>query len=152
MSDFHYVRCIVTGNALAISKNKGTASVKIALLSAPKDGEAQRPLYCDLWLTENAVERTIQTLEKALGWTGKSFSELNDPVFVDQEVIAVCGWEEDDQGRPREVVKFLNSPAGGAGVKRAETQDVKAITSKMDGFLKLARANNPLISREPAGY
>lgn len=152
MSDFHYVRCTVTGNALAISKNKGTASVKIALESVPKEDEAKRSLYCDLWLTENAVERTIQTLEKALGWTGKSFSELNDPVFVGQEVIAVCGWEEDDQGRPREVVKFLNSPAGGAGVKRAEARDVKAITSKMDGFLKLARANNPFASKETQGY
>lgn len=150
MSDFHYVRCTVTGNALAVSKEKRTPSVKIALASVPKDGEMSRPLYCDLWLTENAVERAIETLEKALGWTGKSFAELNEPCFVGQEVVAVCAWEMDDMGRQREVVKFLNSTAGGAGVRKAEPQDAKAIAAKMDGFLKLARANNPLANS--SGY
>ena len=142
MSKYHYVRCKVTGNALAVSKNKGTQSVKISLESVPKEGEASRPLWCDLWLTEATVERTIETLEKVLGWQGKSFAELNAPILAGAEVVAVCEWEQDDQGRDREKVAFLNSTAGG-GVKKAEEQDVRAIASKMDGFLRMARANNP---------
>ena len=63
MSKYHYVRCVVTGNALSKSSNKGTASVKIALETMPKDGEIVRPLWADLWLTEKTMERTIETLE-----------------------------------------------------------------------------------------
>jgi len=142
MSKYHYVRCIVTGNALSKSSNKGTASVKIALETIAKEGEPSRPLWADLWLTEKTMERTIETLEKALGWQGKSFAELNDPVLAGVEVVAVCEWEVDDQGRDREKVAFLNSTAGG-GVKRAEADDVRSIASQADGFLALARANNP---------
>ena len=142
MSKYHYVRCVVTGNALSKSSNKGTASVKIALETMPKDGEIVRPLWADLWLTEKTMERTIETLEKTLGWQGKSFAELNDPVLAGVEVVAVCEWEVDDQGRDREKVAFLNSTAGG-GVKRAEDADVRSIASQADGFLAMARANNP---------
>lgn len=142
MSKHHYVRCTVTGNALAKSSAKGTESVKIALATVPKEGEISRSLWADLWLTEKTIERTIETLEKVLGWQGASFKELNEPVFQGIEVVAVCEWEQDDQGRPREKVAFLNSTAGG-GVKKAEDADVRDIASKMDGFLKLARANNP---------
>lgn len=142
MSKYHYVRCIVTGNALSKSSNKGTASVKIALETVAKEGEPSRPLWADLWLTEKTMERTIETLEKTLGWQGKSFAELNEPVLAGVEVIAVCEWEVDDQGRDREKVAFLNSTAGG-GVKRAEADDVRSIASQADGFLALARANNP---------
>ena len=142
MSKYHYVRCIVTGNALSKSSNKGTASVKITLETVAKEGEPSRPLWADLWLTEKTMERTIETLEKALGWQGKSFAELNEPVLAGVEVVAVCEWEVDDQGRDREKVAFLNSTAGG-GVKRAEADDVRSIASQADGFLALARANNP---------
>lgn len=142
MSKYHYVRCIVTGNALSKSSNKGTASVKIALETVAKEGEPSRPLWADLWLTEKTMERTIETLEKTLGWQGRSFAELNEPVLAGVEVVAVCEWEVDDQGRDREKVAFLNSTAGG-GVKRAEADDVRSIASQADGFLALARANNP---------
>lgn len=145
---YHYVRCRVTGNALAVSKNKGTPSVKISLATVPHEGEVSYPLWCDLWLTDATQERTIETLEKALGWQGQSFAELNEPCFDGVEVVAVCEWEEDDQGRPREKVAFLNSTAGG-GVKKAEAGDVRAITSKMDGFLKLARAGKPQAPKAP---
>ena len=148
MSDFHYVRCTVTGNALAVSKNKGTPSVKISLASVPHDGEISRNLWCDLWLTEAAQERTIETLEKVLGWQGQSFAELNEPCFSGVEVIAVCAWEEDDNGINREKVAFLNSTAGG-GVKKADPQDVRSITLKMDGFLKLSRAGKPKAPQAP---
>ena len=72
----------------------------------------------------------------------KSFAELNEPVLAGVEVVAVCEWDVDDQGRDREKVAFLNSTAGG-GVKRAEADDVRSIASQADGFLALARANNP---------
>lgn len=113
MSKYHYVRCTVTGNALAKSSSKGTPSVKIALETVAKENEPSRPLWCDLWLTDATVERTIETLEKVLGWQGKSFAELNAPCFDGVEVVAVCEYEMDDKGIEREKVAFLNSTAGG---------------------------------------
>lgn len=141
MSKYHYVRCTVTGNALAESKG-GTPSVKIALSPVPKEGEMPRKLWADLWLTDAAIEKTIETLEKVLGWQGKSFAELNEPAFEGREVVAVCEFEVGNDGIEREKVAYLNSTAGG-GIKKAEPGSVKAIAARADGFLKLARANNP---------
>jgi hypothetical protein len=90
MPKYHYVRCTITGNALAKSATKGTESVKISLEAVAKEGEPSRLLWADLWLTEKTVERTIETLEKTLGWQGKSFAELNAPILAGVEVIAVC--------------------------------------------------------------
>ena len=150
MSKYHYVRCTVSGNALAESKG-GTPSVKLALVSVPKEGEMPRKLWADLWLTDAAVERSIETLRDVFGWQGKSFSELNEPIFEGREVVAACEWEDGNDGNKREKVAYVNPVAGG-GVKKAEPHTIKAIVAKADGFLALARASNPLASKEQEGY
>jgi hypothetical protein len=137
----HYVRCTVTGNALAKSRDKGTPSVKISLATVPKDGEPSRDLWCDLWITPATQERTIETLEKALDWHGESFRELNEPILSGKEVVAVCSYEEDYNGHRVEKVSFLNSTK--REVKKADPLEVRDIAAAGDGFLKLARAGKP---------
>lgn len=147
MADRHYVRCIVAGNALAESKEKKTPSVKIRLNTIAGanpviEGVAdQRTLWADLWLTDAAMESTIETLEKVLGWRGSSFAELNEPCFDGVEVDVACEWE-DVNGQWREKVVFLNAPGGG-GVKKMEDAQVQQVVSKMDAILARHRQNSP---------
>lgn len=143
----HNVRCKVVGNALAKSKEKQTPSVRIRLRTIPGANPVfegvndERDLWTDLWLTENALESTIETLEKTLGWQGKSFAELNEPCFEDVEVVAVCEWEENN-GKFYEKVLFLNRPGGG-GVKKLDDTQVKDVVVKLDAMLMRRRQNSP---------
>jgi hypothetical protein len=154
MADRHYVRCIVMGNALAESKEKKTPSVKIRLQAIPGanppiEGFADnRTLWADLWLTDAALESSIETLEKVLGWRGSSFAELNDPCFDGVEVDAACEWE-DVNGQWREKVVFLNAPGGG-GVKKMEDVQVRQVVSRLDAVLAKVRQNNPAAPAKPA--
>lgn len=147
MAERHYVRCTVVGNALAESKEKKTPSVKIRLQAIPGanppiEGFADnRTLWADLWLTDAALESSIETLEKVLGWRGSSFAELNDPCFDGVEVEAACEWE-DVGGQWREKVVFLNAPGGG-GVKKLEDVQVRQVVSRLDAVLAKVRQNNP---------
>ncbi len=138
MSNQRYtVRCIVTGNALAESKQKGTPSVKIALQT---QDENPRTLYADLWLTDAAFDATVETLETVFGWGGMKLEELNEPVLVGIEVDAVCEIEE-HEGREYEKVAFLNAPGAGGGVKKMDDAQVKAVTSRLDAMLSRTRAS-----------
>lgn len=147
MADRHYVRCTVRGNALAESKEKKTPSVHIRLQAIPganpiMEGYAEdRTLWADLWLTDAAIEASIETLEKTLGWSGNSFAELNEPVLEGIEVEAVCEWEQGQDGKWREKVLFLNAPGGG-GVKKMEDAQVKTVVSKLDALLVRSRQNS----------
>lgn len=147
MAERHYVRCIVRGNALAESEQKKTPSVKIRLQAIPganekMEGYAEdRTLWADLWLTDAALESTIETLEKVLKWQGKSFAELNEPCLEGVEVVAACEWEQNQStGKWFEKVVFLNTPGGG-GVKKMEDAQVKSVVSKLDALLARTRQN-----------
>lgn len=144
----HNVRCKVIGNALGKSKEKGTPSVRIRLRSiagvnnpAFEGYPEERDLWADLWLTDNTIESTIETLEKTLGWHGKSFAELNEPCFQDIEVVAVCEWEQVGDKYFERVV-FLNR-VGGGGVKKLDEDQVKDVVGKLDAVLTRHRQNTP---------
>ncbi len=150
MADRHYVRCIVVGNALAESKEKRTPSVKIRLQAVSGanpiiEGHAEnRSLWADIWLTDAAMESSIEVLEKVLGWRGSSFAELNEPILEGVEVDACCEWEELPSGEWREKVVFLNAPGGGGGgVKKMEDAQAQQMVSKMDAILARHRQNSP---------
>lgn len=153
----HYVRCTVAGNALAESKEKKTPSVKIRLQTIPGANPVlegvpdSRSLWVDLWLTEAALESTIETLEKVLGWQGKSFAELNAPCFDGVEVVAVCEWEQNGDKWFEKVV-FINAPGGG-GVKKLDDAQVRTVVSKLDAMLSNVRRNKgvtPTPAKTPA--
>lgn len=140
MSNARYiVPCIVTGNALAESKEKRTPSVKISLRT---QDENPRTLYADLYLTDAAFNATIETLETALGWSGMSLAELNDPVLKGVEVDAVCEIEEyptTNGMQQREAVRFLNAPGSGGGVKKMDSAQVQGVVNRLDALLSRAR-------------
>lgn len=141
MSERHYVPCIVTGNAIAVSKEKKTPSVRIALKTTD---DQPRTLYADLWLTDNAFEATLKTLEETFGWQGEKLSELNEPILRDLTCDAVCEWEEiqtESGPKWKERVVFLNRIGGGGGVKKLDPADVHKVVSKLDGLLAQARQN-----------
>lgn len=149
----YYVPCTVTGNALAEAKNeKRTPSVKVAMRSIPQqEGEQARSLYADLWLTDAAFEGTIKTLEEVLGWTGHTLAELNEPVLVGVEVVAVCEQEWSDQhAKWFEKVLFLNRPRGGGGVSRMDDAQARQVVNKLDALLTRHRQNKPDATRAAA--
>lgn len=144
MADRFYIPCIVSGNAIAVSKEKKTPSVKIALKT--RDDKQERTLYADLWLTDNAFEATIKTLEDVLGWTGDKLSDLNEPILKGIEVDAVCEWEsfQGQHGEEwREKVVFLNRPGGGGGVKKLDDAQVHQVVSRLDAMLASRRGSRP---------
>lgn len=151
MAERHYVRCIVRGNTLAESSEKKTPSVKIRLQAVKGanpllDGHAEdRTLWADLWLTDAAFARSIETLETVFGWTGASLAELNDPILEGIEVDAACEWEsfEGQNGIEwREKAAFLNAPGGGGGLKKMEDAQVRNVVSKLDALLSRTRQNS----------
>jgi len=144
MADRFYVPCVVLGNAIAVSKEKKTPSVKIALQT--NDDKAQRTLYADLWLTDNAFEATCKTLEEVLGWQGEKLSELNEPILKGVEVDAVCEWESFTGAHGeewREKVVFLNRQGGGGGIKKMEAGQVASVVSRLDAMLVARRRGQP---------
>lgn len=151
MSNNRYtVPCKVTGNALAESKEKRTPSVKLALLT---QDENPRTLYADLWLTDATFDATVETLESVFGWSGMKLEELNEPILVGIEVDAVCEvetYQGQNGTQEREVVKFINAPGSGGGVKKMEAAQVSAVVSRLDALLARARSNRPSGSRRPS--
>lgn len=150
MADRHYVPCIVTGNAIAVSKEKKTPSVRIALKTT--DAEP-RSLWADLWLTDNAFEATLKTLEETFGWEGEKLSDLNEPILKDLTCDAVCEWEQittqSGQLEWKEKVVFLNRTGGGGGVKKLDPAEVQGIVGRLDGLLSRHRQNRGTKSTTP---
>lgn len=149
MSERHYVPCIVTGNAIAVSKEKRTPSVRIALKTTD---DQPRNLWADLWLTDNAFEATIRTLEEVFGWQGDKLSDLNEPILRDLTCEAVCEWEQItmQQGQEwKERVVFLNRLGGGGGVKKMDAAEVNNVVGKLDALLARARQNRGAKSAPP---
>lgn len=147
----HYVQAVVTGNALALSNEKKTPSVKIQMQAIPdrnpvEDGVALAPdriLWADLWLSEAAFASSLETLETVFGWRGMSIQELNEPILVGTEVSCACSWEEGQDGKWREKVDFLNPPGGGMGVKRLDEAAAHDVVSRVDALMQRVRQNAP---------
>lgn len=130
----YYFPAVVTGNALAESKNSKTPSVAVGLRTIPQEGESPMTLYANLWLTDAAFEATVKTLREVLGWKGSDLTELNEPILKGIEVTAVCEWTE-YEGKGRYEVRFLNSPGGGGGVRKLDETAAKFIVSRLNAKL-----------------
>jgi hypothetical protein len=154
----YYLPAVITGNALAESKEKRTPSVSISMRTIPQEGEQAQTLYANLWLTDGAFDATVKTLRETLGWQGNDLMELNQPILKDIEVVAVCAWGEYN-GQGRYEVRFLNSPGGGGGVKKLDEGQARSIvsrlnaklvaTSKGSGAASAPAARRPASSRAP---
>ena len=136
----HTFHGIVVDNCLRTSKDKGTPSVAIQV-KVDKDvvtGEAvDRMLTGDIWLTDRAIDKSLETLKHVFGWVGDSLRELNQPVLVDTEVEVVTS-EEIYNGKEQTRIAFFNKVGESSfGIKKAQSSEVDAVVSKFDAALRL---------------
>lgn len=144
----------IIANALQQSKVKGTPYVALQVLADTNldTGEAvQRTFVASLWLTESAKVHTVETL-RAIGFTGQSFYDLNNPCLEGLRVEISTDFESDQTGdRTYEKVSFVNAPGHYAsrGIKPCSDAMARSIASSYDACLR----NNPVnggAARQPA--
>lgn len=115
-------------------------------LAHPKE-PVDATIYGDLWLTDGAVDNTVETLYGALNWKGEKFTELDHTdVLVNQECILVIE-NETWEGKTRPKVQYINNvdykPAGPS----AENQ--KKIDLLNDRITNYRKANS-ITETQPA--
>lgn len=137
----------IVSNALQVSREKKTpyVAIQVQLLENLETGEplnVTRTMVASLWLTENAKVRTVETL-KAIGFTGASFLDLNQPVLVGLEVEVSTDFEIYN-GENVERVAFLNAPGSFAsrGVKPCSGDDAMKIAASFDALLRASNAQS----------
>jgi len=97
---------IVTGHELGFTTQSGTPYIRIYF--EYYEGEELKTRGWDGWLTDKCFMRTISTLRKSLGWTGKDLKELDGTdTLVGQKASLVVGEEEYD-GQKRKKIQFVN--------------------------------------------
>jgi len=132
-------RAQCTGNALAVSKEKGTPSVKLSFVAFYEHGDPTKPvdkqMYADLWLSEKAMNRTLDTLFEVFGWSDGDLDELNtkNELLAGIEVDLVTEWETYN-GKPYEKVKFVNAPGKGS-ITRMEDASAANVAKNLKGVL-----------------
>lgn len=133
---------IITGHALAESKNNHTPSVKLCIKATTclDDGSAcNKYFYADLWLTDNSTQNTIKTL-RDIGWQGMDFSTLNGGNDLEGFEVEITTEVETYEGNDYEKVRFVNKPGHFAsrGVKAMDANQAKAVVAKYNALLKNA--------------
>jgi hypothetical protein len=130
-------RAVCTGNALDESKEKKTPYVKLSFLTLYDYEETDKPInkqmYATLWLSDNAISRTLDTLSKVFGWRGEDIEELNTKgeLLGGIEADLVTGWET-YSGKSREKIQFVNYP-GAASTTRMEDASATTISKSLKG-------------------
>jgi hypothetical protein len=101
--------------------------------------------YSDLWLTPSCIDRTLNVLQEACGWTGEDLSELNGTgLLKDREVQLVLG-DETYNGETREKVKFINK-VGFEGKKKPMADDkTKVLAASLKGRVLAFRQKTPAV-------
>jgi hypothetical protein len=137
-------KAICTGNALAESKEKKTPSVRLSLQTQFDYNDPEVPcvktFQTDLWLSDSAFERTLDTLTNVFGWDGENVYELN----VDTSMFAsiecdITTVEEEYNGRVYEKVKFVNKVNA---VRPMDEMAAIDLNQKMSAKLALYRQKN----------
>lgn len=141
---------VIMSHALAVSKQKHTPSVKLHIRcdeDLDNGSAVDKVLFADLWLSENAIERTAKTL-RDIGWNGSSFEELNGSALEGTEVEVSTAFEDytselTGETRSMEKVSFVN-PVGSyanRGLKPVADDIAKRIARKYDSVLMNFRAS-----------
>lgn len=134
-------RGTIMSHALAESKVNHTPSVKLHI-RADFDLDKQVRLtegkvyYADLWLSDNAVDRTAETL-RDLGYTGYDLEELNGTCMEGFECEFSTSFE-DFNGKSYEKVNYVN-PVGhyaARGIKPVSEGIAKSISRKYSAALR----------------
>jgi len=135
----------VTAHVFKESKEKGTPSINITFETS-ENVETKEPIikkvYADLWLSEKAQDRSLETLIKTLGWNGDDLNELNGgDVLAGKEAWLVLE-EEEYEGKPYTKVKWINK-IGGKMSKPLDEAKAKSLSDKLKGKVLAYKQNNP---------
>jgi glutamine amidotransferase-like uncharacterized protein len=128
----------------------GTLSVAIPL-KVSDGAQAGDEITAYLFISDNAVDRTAETLAEVFGYAG-NFEDLYNGQcpFLGAE-CSITTEIEQYEGKPRCKVKWLNAAgSGGNGINKAEPDKFKALMSKF-GRRAQAMAQNKLkeLGKEP---
>jgi len=145
-------KAIIIGNGLAESKEKHTPSVRLqlkTLVNLETKQYVERTFYADLWLSDNAKDRTVDTL-RAIGYEGNSIAELNTPCLVGYEV-EVSTLMDEYNGNMTEKVNFVNAVGSFAkrGVKPLDENVTRNLASRYDSLFRNKKPTaKPVINME----
>lgn len=101
-------------------KETPQVGVCFEILSGPYAGERRSWIG---YLTDKATDRTLQSL-RICGFKGDDIDTFNDQ-RPNQEVHIVIEHEEDDKGKLREKIAWVNDPARGGGLVFKNQMDAK---------------------------
>jgi hypothetical protein len=144
----------IVSTSLAESKEKHTPSVRVQLRTIRNldlDQETEKQFIADLWLSDNAVERTVKTL-RDLGFQGGSMVELNDPNTMAGLLCEISTEMQEYNGNSQERVKFINKPGSFAnrGLRACPDDMAKSIAQRYDACLRSGKFHKP--AQQKAAY
>lgn len=130
-------------NCIAESSKNHTPSVQLSFLTKHRieQGNVKTPcamtLRADLWLTQDAFERSIETLGKCFNWYGEDLMEIhnNRTLFAGTDCILVCE-EEEWESEPRLKVRFVNPASTVFAIKKERAEE---LSMQMNAQLMLFR-------------
>lgn len=143
----------VVSNVLSLSRNTGTPSVEIQVRTTHdvQTGEVyETTMTGNLWLTDNATERSMETLSHVFGWSGRSLQDLNAPCLCGIECEIVV---EDElyNGRTVRKIKYFNRPGegGGRNLTPLDESAARSVASRFDAALRAFQAKGGAPTRHP---
>lgn len=136
MATYH---AVITSNALAFSRQKNTPSIKLQLKTDTRlddNAPVEKTFYADLWLSDNAKTRTVETL-RAIGYAGNDLTELNNPCLMGYEVEVSTSYE-DYNGKSYEKVDFVNEVGSyeKRGIKSIDDAQAKRLASSLNAIFR----------------
>ena len=148
------VKAVCEWSTLATSKERGTPSIKCKF---KLDGGEY--IYHDLWLSEKAFDRTMDTLRGVFGWFGDNVVDFfkRHELLNNVEVELVID-DEDYQGKTYKKVKYVN-PIGGNfdPVTQISEAEAEKIGAELRGKIMLhaqtravAAPTKPVAQSKPA--
>lgn len=133
---------VVKDNYLAESAISQTPSVKLVLETTDALAPGGiKTFYADLWLTEKAIKRTIQTLSETFDFSGH-LVDLEAPILAGKKCRIETNFEIYD-GKTTEKVSFVN-PENKDSKKRIAGKSIIAnLSAKFDAEMKNVEASKP---------
>jgi len=137
----------IVSTSLAESKEKHTPSVRVQLKTIRNldtDTDVERQFITDLWLSDNAVERTVKTL-RDIGFQGSSMMDLNYPETMAGLMCEISTEMQEYNGNTQERVKFVNKTGSFAsrGLRSAPEDMARSIAQRYDACLRSGKFHKP---------
>jgi hypothetical protein len=137
-----HIKAVVLGTTIWSAPNTGTPSVKVRF--GVSDGVAKPyQLYHDLWLSEKAFDRTMDTLRGVLGWFGCDLNDLYESETLAGIEVDLAVEDEEFNGKMYKKVKFIN-PAGHVpkdAVTGVDQNAARRIAAELRGKITMFQQN-----------